>query len=503
MSTVLDIEHNISFSGSISNNINYNPKLTNKIIYIAGSSCILNDLDDYHDQIYFRGHDDIISCISYSNSGNIFATGQYGYNSDIIVWDVLTHDIVYRFSEHDWGVKSLSFSDDDRLLCSIGDVKDGKLIIWDLYTGKLVTAVPMSPNPCDLVAFGGMVKDIKLRDTQLYLFATAGNKSIEFWNLDPYTGLTTHEKIATGTSIVRNFTTLVFSKDRTFLFAGTSTGDVIVISVRHRSFYTTIGSCKSGIHSVCPINTGVLIGGGVGEVLYYEYMGGQRGSQVTFLDRAVCRQLQGAVTSITTDPTYTEAVCGTADGFIYRIKLPNSSNPQEILPAMLHSESHTSLVKAVSYAPESSDYFATISYDNTIRLWDASNYCVITKVFSTEFGQPSGLAYSLDCLYTCWSRGFITSHSSERGELLWCLKECHREGCSTLTMSHNQRFLISGGENGEVRIWELKTREMMCHLKQHTLPVTSIDIFSDDTHCVTSARDRTILCWDLRVFIIL
>lgn len=498
----IEMEHCIAYSGCVRNSIYCHPQIPNKMVYVAGSSTILADMDDYHDQVFFRGHDDLISSIAYSISGNIFATGQYGVNADVLVWDVQTNQIVYRFCEHDWGVSALSFSDDERLLCSIGDIKDGKLIVWDLYTGNIVTAVPVSPNPCNFVTFGGMVKDIKMHDTQCYLFATAGKQTIEFWNLDPFMGTTGHDRIATGSAIVRDYTCLVFSKDRQFLYAGTTTGDVIIISVRHRSFYANIGNCQSGVQSVCSLSNGILIGGGYGEVLYYDMIGGQRGTKITFLDRAMCRGLHGSVTSITCTTSGTIALAGTADGFIYKIKLPEqltNINPcNEILNYIQHSESHTALVKYISYAPESSDYFATVSYDDTIRLWNASDYKVMTKVFTTEFGHPMSIAYSLDCLYTCWSRGFITSHSSDTGEILWTLKECHREGCSALRMSNNQRFLVSAGESGELRVWELRTREMMCRLKEHTLPITSIDMFSDDTHCITSGRDRSILCWDLR-----
>lgn len=34
-----------------------------------------------------------------------------------------------------------------------------------------------------------------------------------------------------------------------------------------------------------------------------------------------------------------------------------------------------------------------------------------------------------------------------------------------------QRFIVSGGEGGEIRVWELRTREMASHLKEHTLKV--------------------------------
>ena len=51
---------------------------------------------------------------------------------------------------------------------------------------------------------------------------------------------------------------------------------------------------------------------------------------------------------------------------------------------------------------------------------------------------------------------------------------------------------------GEVRVWEIRSRELVSHLKEHTSRVTKIQIFPDDQHLLTCARDRSILCWDLK-----
>ena len=65
-------------------------------------------------------------------------------------------------------------------------------------------------------------------------------------------------------------------------------------------------------------------------------------------------------------------------------------------------------------------------------------------------------------------------------------------------MSNNRKFLISGGEEGEVRVWEIRTREMVVNLKQHTMRVTSVQLYDDDSHVFTASRDRMIYLWDLR-----
>ena len=58
--------------------------------------------------------------------------------------------------------------------------------------------------------------------------------------------------------------------------------------------------------------------------------------------------------------------------------------------------------------------------------------------------------------------------------------------------------MCSGGADGEVRVWEIRSRELVSHLKEHSARVTKVQVFPDDIHLLTSARDRSILCWDLK-----
>ncbi len=48
------------------------------------------------------------------------ATGQAGRNSDVLLWDVESRQLLTRFSEHDEEVVFLTFSHDERLLLSVG-----------------------------------------------------------------------------------------------------------------------------------------------------------------------------------------------------------------------------------------------------------------------------------------------------------------------------------------------------------------------------------------------
>lgn len=67
-----------------------------------------------------------------------------------------------------------------------------------------------------------------------------------------------------------------------------------------------------------------------------------------------------------------------------------------------------------------------------------------------------------------------------------------------MQLANNERFIISGGVEGEVRVWELRSRELVSHLKEHTGRVNELVLFDDDVHALSCSRDRSFLCWDLR-----
>jgi len=81
--------------------------------------------------------------------------------------------------------------------------------------------------------------------------------------------------------------------------------------------------------------------------------------------------------------------------------------------------------------------------------------------------------------------------------VLWHIENAHKNGVTALTLSKNNKFICSGGMEGEVRIWEVRSKEMVSHLKEHIQNVSKVQLFSNDVHLLTTAKDKSILIWDL------
>ncbi len=81
--------------------------------------------------------------------------------------------------------------------------------------------------------------------------------------------------------------------------------------------------------------------------------------------------------------------------------------------------------------------------------------------------------------------------------MLWSIDNGHKNGVTCIGLSNNNKFICSGGNDGEVRIWEIRSKEMVSHLKEHIQRVSKVQLFSNDIHLLTSAKDKSILIWDL------
>jgi len=77
-------------------------------------------------------------------------------------------------------------------------------------------------------------------------------------------------------------------------------------------------------------------------------------------------------------------------------------------------------------------------------------------------------------------------------------RHAHKNGVSCVNLSENMRFVVSAGYEGEIRVWEIKTKEMISHLKEHISKVNACSLFTNDQYCISASRDRCILTWDLR-----
>lgn len=482
---VVELDHAIGYSGTIVKLVQLHPNSTDYVM-IAGAIIIINDADNQHH--FLRGHDEQITCLAISHTGNMIATGQKGDNADILLWDYANRQALFRLSEHDHEVTNVEFSNDDNLLLSTGNQLDGKLFIWDTSNGYIVTSVQLLPTilsePPVCASWGGFVKDVKLRPTGSYQFATSGNKLL-LWNLDPSSGALDFEQISTGT-FIRKYITFAFSiPDEQYLYAGTASGDFVSFQIKHKLLVFVQNVCAQGVTCITAVSEDkVCCGGGDGTLALYHVDG-------KFCQELLKTQLVSSINGLSASPDGIQLLVSTSRGFIYRVRVSDFS-------CMLLSENHVADVLDVSFMPDVSDKFATCSEDTTIRLWDSNDYSVYARCAVMGSCHPICCNFTDEVVISGWSDDKIRSFRVDNCEALWTIDNAHKNGVTSLCMSHNFKFLATGGGGGDVRVWEIRSRELISHLKEHSSTVTKVEVFEDDVHLLSCARDKSILCWDLK-----
>jgi WD40 repeat protein len=99
----MELEHAIGYL-AIDNGLFYHPNARD-IVYSAGGTVIVCDLNDPHAQSILIGHDANVTCLALSRGGRLIASGQHGENADAIVWNFEARKELYRLSEHDHGIQ--------------------------------------------------------------------------------------------------------------------------------------------------------------------------------------------------------------------------------------------------------------------------------------------------------------------------------------------------------------------------------------------------------------
>eukprot|EP00330_Aristerostoma_sp_ATCC50986_P000594 CAMPEP_0114581882 /NCGR_PEP_ID=MMETSP0125-20121206/5941_1 /TAXON_ID=485358 ORGANISM="Aristerostoma sp., Strain ATCC 50986" /NCGR_SAMPLE_ID=MMETSP0125 /ASSEMBLY_ACC=CAM_ASM_000245 /LENGTH=295 /DNA_ID=CAMNT_0001774435 /DNA_START=608 /DNA_END=1496 /DNA_ORIENTATION=+ len=247
-----------------------------------------------------------------------------------------------------------------------------------------------------------------------------------------------------------------------------------------------ISVCALGVTSIepTPQTQSSLEVGGDGSLTIFK-MDGAKATKIQ------SHSLAGGINSLTVSPDGKYILPATNRGFVYRVHPAENSKT-------LQSENHTESVLFLTYPKGVSDKFASASADSSIRLWDVSEYSVESRIYSQNSGSPLSLIYSEEVLLSGWEDSKIRMHKIDNGNQLWQIENAHKGGVTSLCLAKNFKFICSGGNGGECRVWELKSREMVSNLKEHTAKVSKVALWHDDLHLVSASRDKALLFWDLK-----
>ena len=168
------------------------------------------------------------------------------------------------------------------------------------------------------------------------------------------------------------------------------------------------------------------------------------------------------------------------------------------------SYNETSSILGVKFPSTASAAFVTVSRDGSIRKWSIADYSI---GLSHDARDGMGAALQTQCfdlndevIISGWNNGSIRAHNANVSNdgLLWAIADAHARGVCAVRLSYNEKYIISGGVDGALRVWDIRFKKLVTHLKEHTAAINAIELYSDSRHALTCSKDRSLICWDFQ-----
>jgi WD40 repeat protein len=163
-------------------------------------------------------------------------------------------------------------------------------------------------------------------------------------------------------------------------------------------------------------------------------------------------QLDSKVVSINVSADKKELIVGTNGGKLYRMLTTD-------LSFMLHTDAHTGTINDLNFGKRS-DQFLSIDDNGSVKMWDLSEYkSLFTGVVNKNSkGSSCCIAGDDGSIVTGWRDGFIRCFEGT-GRVMWEISGAHRGSVTSLYCDAN--YLLSGGEDGAVRVWSRTNRKLL------------------------------------------
>ncbi|XP_058791457.1 cilia- and flagella-associated protein 52 [Phymastichus coffea] len=511
----------IAFDGLTKNGLQLHPDQQH-FVYPMGNKVTIKHVATGA-QSFLSGHTNLISAMCISACGKFVASGQInhqGFKTTVIIWDYHARKLHASHEIHKVRVEDLCFSCEGSYLVSLGGKDDGNVVIWDVRKGDAVCG---SFASTEIAGNAYALCRANLRDR---CFVTAGDRTLKLWRVDPHTRKISGLDVRVG-KLRRCFNCVVVDERDELAYCGTTSGDIVVARLNYHHDLERaepaqpplMVGCYSRISS-SPKNrrlgVGDLYSGGVSNLLLCKadlmIVGAGDGTLelVTIVEgktkadaRIKCpstpqiktilsEHVRGGVTSLLLHKQE-YAIVGTSLSEIYQVKLAD-------FDMRLLLTCHTAAIYDVAFPHNYSEIFATGS-KNDIRLWRLATQKELLRITLPNFVCTS-LGFSCDgrMLLSAWNDGIVRAFAPQTGRLLFAILNAHVKAVSAVTLTRDGKRIISGGCDGQVRVWEIgpRVQRLVCVMKEHRGSITSLHVNRDSSEVISSSTDGTCIVWDLQ-----
>ncbi|KAG9072391.1 hypothetical protein KI688_000161 [Linnemannia hyalina] len=378
-------------------------------------------------RITLRGHDQTISCISYSSDGTYIATASE--DNTVRIWSTQFGDPVHALESHTQPVRGVTFFPDGLQLASCS--QDSTVRTWDTKTGQ------------ELLRFNYDVDmfTVAYSPNGLQLAAGGASPRVPVW--DARTGDLLHELTGHTGGILG----LEFSPDGLHIASCGQDGTIRLFDALKGTPLNTFSGHLFEVTCAAYSPTKDYMASGSRDKTVRIWKTGEPWS-----DAFSHRQVEG-IECLDISQNGKLIAIGKADGSIHFWEIW-AGKPRII------STGHTSQVLKVEFSPNG-EQVVSASMDGTARLWCAETGKLL-RVFGVHQRAVNDVSFS-----PCGKR--IVSASDDRLVLVWDVDKAdepesyligHESKVLGATFSPDGEQVVSCSKDGTVRVWDISSRKL-------------------------------------------
>lgn len=166
-------------------------------------------------------------------------------------------------------------------------------------------------------------------------------------------------------------------------------------------------------------------------------------------------------------------------------------------------EGHTGSIQSLIITADSQTLISG-SFDQTIKLWCLERGEFLGNL-AEKAGHISALALSTDgqTLASAGGDGMITLRQLDTARIgtkptFTLALSGNLSSVASLFISPDDQILVAGCTDGNVKLWQLATGELVNILHGHTAPVTSVVFSLNSPTLISGSADGTIRTWDMK-----
>ncbi|XP_045535718.1 cilia- and flagella-associated protein 52, partial [Papilio machaon] len=517
----------IGFDGSAIKGLKVHPD-GDHIVYPMGNKVCIQEWKNKK-MHFLSGHTNSVSTVAVSPKGTYVGSGQInhiGFKASAKIWDFKKRIMIGSHELHKVRVEALSFSSDERYMISLGGRDDGCVVLWDCAGGSATATTAASKlTTGDAVTLA----PLNLRHSA---FVTGGDSNLRVWNVRAESKTLEVLDVSLG-KLRRSVRCIAISKDDAYGYAGTTTGDMIKFSINFPADPSaSVTNCKpsligclakcgqwkknkapeticysQGIEAILIMDDGCLIvgaGDGTVDVLdEINWKGDFPKAKVAAPNKPHFKALRtvkvpGCITSmeLLESPQRRGGqrllLLGTRTSEIFSIDMATFT-------LTLVVTCHRCAINDIAFPRGMSGVFATAGA-GSVRVWCLQTARELLRIALPNF-SCSAVLFSGDgkSIVSAWNDGNIRAFTPLTGRLIYCIFNTHNKGTSAIDMTSDGRTLISGGCEGQVRVWDIRPecQSLKKVLKEHKSPVSAIQVSPNDTEAVSAGTDGSAIIWDL------